>query len=189
MAIDPQIELETLERGSLARASTSTTSLSSQGPATSLAGSPSASSTTPSSAASRISMSRRAATSSTFACRYRVRSSCASHSAASASYFYNGAQQFRALEAIRLHSVAITGETDISEMFARCPSVRTLDLRNCRGKFVLLLIRRIGDAMSTPVNLRSVTFAKCEGDIRLGDIGVVNGTLNGGLRRNGFEGV
>jgi hypothetical protein len=107
-------------------------------------------------------------------------------------YFYNGAQQFRALEAISLHSVAITGHTDISEMFARCPSIRTLDLRNCRGNLVFYLIRRIGGAMSTPVNLRSVTFARCEGDICFGDIGVVVSSLrsfrySGSFRDNSFH--
>jgi hypothetical protein len=76
--------------------------------------------------------------------------------------YYAGAQPFRALEVIRLHSIFINQPT-FNKVMALCPNLLTLDLRsvtianiaNCDDSLFHLVI--------LPPNLRSVTIANCEG--------------------------
>lgn len=79
---------------------------------------------------------------------------------------YKGAQPFYALEAIHLHSVSIC-ESTFSKM-SLCPRLHTLDLRLCNCEELLCgakaFIPPAGD------KLRSITVAKCHGEIRLDDL-------------------
>ncbi|CAN6193409.1 unnamed protein product [Urochloa humidicola] len=70
--------------------------------------------------------------------------------------YYKGAQPFRALEVILLHSVAITFLA-FRNMMSLCPSLLTLDLRGCNFEYDFFW------GMVWPANLRSITFAECEG--------------------------
>ncbi|CAN6162984.1 unnamed protein product [Urochloa humidicola] len=70
--------------------------------------------------------------------------------------YYKGAQPFRALEVIRLHSVAITFLA-FRNMMSLCPSLLTLDMRGCNFEYDFFW------GMVWPANLRSITFAECEG--------------------------
>jgi hypothetical protein len=66
--------------------------------------------------------------------------------------YYKGAQPFRALEVILLHSVAITFLA-FRNMMSLCPSLLTLDLRGCDFEWDFFW------DMVWPANLRSITFA------------------------------
>ncbi|CAL5040111.1 unnamed protein product [Urochloa decumbens] len=70
--------------------------------------------------------------------------------------YYKGAQPFRALEVILLHSVAITFRT-FRNMMSLCPSLLTLDLRGCNFEYDFFW------GIIWPKKLRSITFAESNG--------------------------
>ncbi|KAL6603627.1 hypothetical protein ACP70R_043988 [Stipagrostis hirtigluma subsp. patula] len=74
------------------------------------------------------------------------------------SIYYKGAQPFHALEVIRLHRVSISPAA-FKKMMTLCPSLRTLDLRDCHGVGTFYS----DTSIDWPANLRSVTMAKCKG--------------------------
>ncbi|WVZ78816.1 hypothetical protein U9M48_026466 [Paspalum notatum var. saurae] len=81
--------------------------------------------------------------------------------------YFKGAQPFRALEVIRLHSVNIT-QTAVRKMMALCPGLLTLDLRDCDcAEFFYC-----HSGLAMPPNLRSITIAECDGVADLRWVGV-----------------
>ncbi|KAL6603617.1 hypothetical protein ACP70R_043978 [Stipagrostis hirtigluma subsp. patula] len=81
--------------------------------------------------------------------------------------YYRGAQPFQALEVVLLHSVNID-VTAFRKMMRLCPHLRILDLRDCDCDCLFYH----GIDIPPPVNLTSVTVAKCDGDIRLDAVAV-----------------
>jgi hypothetical protein len=86
------------------------------------------------------------------------------------SLFYKDAQPLHALEVIRLHSVNIN-QTAARKMMALCPSLLTLDLRDCDCDDFFYRHRHI---MVFPPKLRSFTIVQCDGLASLDWIGVPN---------------
>ncbi|TVU08596.1 hypothetical protein EJB05_42005 [Eragrostis curvula] len=83
------------------------------------------------------------------------------------SLHYKGAQPFHALEVIRLHSVNIS-QTAVRKMMALCPSLLTLDLRDCDSDSFFYQ----KNGLVFPPKLRSVTIVECEGLASLHLVGV-----------------
>ncbi|KAK3131119.1 hypothetical protein QOZ80_6BG0502250 [Eleusine coracana subsp. coracana] len=83
------------------------------------------------------------------------------------SLFYKDAQPFHALEVIRLHSVNIS-QTTVKKMMALCPSLLTLDLRDCDSDDFFYSDK----SLVFPPKLRSVTIVECEGLATLDMVGV-----------------
>lgn len=73
--------------------------------------------------------------------------------------YYKGAQQFHALEVVRLHFVSVT-EATFCKMMALCPNLRTLDVRGCDCE---CLFPWTWKSTFLPVNLRRITVAECDG--------------------------
>ncbi|KAG2608054.1 uncharacterized protein LOC120668517 [Panicum virgatum] len=88
--------------------------------------------------------------------------------------YYKGAQPFRALVVIRLHSISI-GHASFTKMMALCPNLITLDLLHCEcGNFFY--------SVAMPQNLRNLTVAYCNG------IASVNFELGPSLRSFRYSG-
>ncbi|OQU76919.1 putative FBD-associated F-box protein At1g61330 isoform X1 [Sorghum bicolor] len=75
------------------------------------------------------------------------------------SMYYKGARSFQALQVIRLHSVNIT-QAAFRKMMELCPSLLTLDLRDCDCDDCFWNYDR---CLVMPQNLRSVSVTECDG--------------------------
>jgi hypothetical protein len=84
---------------------------------------------------------------------------CLSLRRISVSSMYKGARPFHALEVIRLHSVNIS-QAAFRKMMALCPSLLTLDLRDCDCDYCF---SNWDGCLVMPLKLRSVSVAECDG--------------------------